>query len=99
MCLCSKVFLVFSGWYRGRLRGSEESSWGIFPMSVVREGAGTGTTPPEAEPLVSETAAVLRDWGRIWRKLYVVSFFYCHNLLLGMYPVHFVFLVVNNTGC
>lgn len=64
---------LFSGWYRGRRRSGEDSAWGIFPTSIVRESAGAGTTPPESEPLVVETAAVLRDWGRIWRKLYVVS--------------------------
>ncbi|XP_045534421.1 dedicator of cytokinesis protein 3 [Papilio machaon] len=65
------------GWYRG-FSTTNRSAWGIFPACVVSirpctvKGSGaTAIAELKDDPLVREIASVLRDWARLWKKLYV----------------------------
>ncbi|XP_037077483.1 dedicator of cytokinesis protein 1-like, partial [Pollicipes pollicipes] len=51
---------------------------GIFPRGFVRikkcivdKSLGTGAVIPRENPLVHEITSVLREWGQIWKTLYV----------------------------
>nr|QGA73380.1 dedicator of cytokinesis protein 3 [Spodoptera frugiperda] len=64
-------------WYRG-FSSKNRSSWGIFPSCVVSirpcivKGSGaTAIAELKDDPLVREIACVLREWARLWKKLYV----------------------------
>ncbi|CAB3387194.1 Hypothetical predicted protein [Cloeon dipterum] len=67
------------GWFRGFCI-KNRSLKGIFPVSYVcikscrveNEGANEVVTPLE-DPVVNEVTLVLREWGHIWKKLYLVS--------------------------
>ncbi|XP_026740010.1 dedicator of cytokinesis protein 3 isoform X2 [Trichoplusia ni] len=65
------------GWYRG-FSSKDRSAWGIFPACVVSlrpctvKGSGaTAIAELKDDPLVREIACVLREWARLWKKLYV----------------------------
>ncbi|CAB3243101.1 unnamed protein product [Arctia plantaginis] len=64
-------------WYRG-FSSKNRSAWGIFPLCVVSirpcivKGTGaTAIAELKDDPLVREIACVLREWARLWKKLYV----------------------------
>ncbi|KAJ0179753.1 hypothetical protein K1T71_004344 [Dendrolimus kikuchii] len=64
-------------WYRG-FSTKNRSTWGIFPACVVSirpctiKGSGaTAIAELKDDPLVREIACVLREWARLWKKLYV----------------------------
>ncbi|KAM3961593.1 LOW QUALITY PROTEIN: dedicator of cytokinesis protein 3-like [Aphomia sociella] len=64
-------------WYRG-FSTKNRSAWGIFPACVVSirpctvKGSGaTAICELKDDPLVQEIACVLREWARLWKKLYV----------------------------
>nr|XP_049702940.1 dedicator of cytokinesis protein 3 isoform X2 [Helicoverpa armigera] len=64
-------------WYRG-FSTKNRSAWGIFPACVVSirpcivKGSGpTAIAELKDDPLVREIACVLREWARLWKKLYV----------------------------
>ncbi|XP_061710006.1 dedicator of cytokinesis protein 3 isoform X3 [Cydia pomonella] len=66
-----------SGWCRG-FSTKDRSAWGIFPLCVVSvrpctvKGSGpTAIAELKDDPLVREIAVVLREWARLWKKLYV----------------------------
>ncbi|CAG9138452.1 hypothetical protein JYU34_016866 [Plutella xylostella] len=72
-----QIFEENGGWYRGFCI-KNRSSWGIFPTGVVSirpcSVKGTGVNAivePKDDPLVKEIANVLREWARLWKKLYV----------------------------
>lgn len=74
-----RYVICISGWYRGFIT-SNKSTWGIFPACVisprpcsVRGSGATAIAEPKDDPLVREIACVLREWARLWKKLYVVS--------------------------
>ncbi|XP_032511085.2 dedicator of cytokinesis protein 3 [Danaus plexippus] len=65
------------GWYRG-FSTKNRSAWGIFPSCVVSirpctvKGTGAAAIAElKDDPLVREIACVLREWARLWKKLYV----------------------------
>ncbi|CAH0749513.1 unnamed protein product, partial [Diatraea saccharalis] len=65
------------GWYRG-FSTKNRSAWGIFPLCVVTirpsivKGTGANAIAElKDDPLVREIAIVLREWARLWKKLYV----------------------------
>ncbi|XP_072940797.1 dedicator of cytokinesis protein 3 [Epargyreus clarus] len=65
------------GWYRG-FSTKNRSAWGIFPACVVSirpctvKGSGAAAIAElKDDPLVREIACVLREWARLWKKLYV----------------------------
>ncbi|XP_041975951.1 dedicator of cytokinesis protein 4 isoform X2 [Aricia agestis] len=65
------------GWFRG-FSTKNRSAWGIFPASVVSirpctvKGFGASVIAEfKDDPLVREIACVLREWARLWKKLYV----------------------------
>ncbi|XP_045764992.1 dedicator of cytokinesis protein 3 isoform X2 [Maniola jurtina] len=65
------------GWFRG-FSTKNRSAWGIFPASVVSirpctvKGSGAAAIAEiKDDPLVREIACVLREWARLWKKLYV----------------------------
>lgn len=85
---------MFLGWYRGfstKNRGVK----GIFPSSYVHlkpckidnEGLFESVIPLE-DPVVREVTLVLREWGGIWKRLYVVSILY--------YIPYFFYLAFND---
>ncbi|KOB65102.1 Dedicator of cytokinesis protein 3-like protein-1, partial [Operophtera brumata] len=54
------------------------STWGIFPACVISirpctiKGSGIAAIAElKDDPLVREIACVLREWARLWKKLYV----------------------------
>ncbi|XP_008198391.1 dedicator of cytokinesis protein 3 isoform X2 [Tribolium castaneum] len=65
------------GWYRG-FSTKNRSIKGIFPQSYIHlkpckvdnEGLFESVVPLE-DPVVREVTLVLREWGDIWKKLYV----------------------------
>nr|XP_021207510.2 dedicator of cytokinesis protein 3 isoform X1 [Bombyx mori] len=64
-------------WFRG-FSTKNRSTWGIFPACVVSlrpctvKGSGaTAVAELKDDPLVREIACVLREWARLWKKLYV----------------------------
>lgn len=67
------------GWYRG-FSTKNRAVKGIFPSSYVHlkpckidnEGLFESVIPLE-DPVVREVTLVLREWGSIWKRLYVVS--------------------------
>jgi len=72
-------FLTIPGWYRG-FSTKNRAVKGIFPSSYVHlkpckidnEGLFESVIPLE-DPVVREVTLVLREWGGIWKRLYVVS--------------------------
>ncbi|XP_066947355.1 dedicator of cytokinesis protein 3 isoform X4 [Macrobrachium rosenbergii] len=66
------------GWYRG-FSTKNRNLKGIFPAQFIHlkpfkidnEGIYETVTPVE-DPVVQEAASVLREWGQIWKDLYVV---------------------------
>ncbi|XP_045514580.1 dedicator of cytokinesis protein 4 [Pieris brassicae] len=65
------------GWFRG-FSTKNRSAWGIFPCCVVTirpctiKGSGLSAVAElKDDPLVREIACVLREWARLWKKLYV----------------------------
>lgn len=65
------------GWFRG-FSTKNRSAWGIFPATMVSlrpcivKGTGiSAIAEPTDDPLVTEIAVVLREWARLWKKLYV----------------------------
>ncbi|XP_071543136.1 dedicator of cytokinesis protein 3 isoform X3 [Panulirus ornatus] len=66
-----------SGWYRG-FSTRNRNVKGIFPAQFIHlkpfkidnEGLYETVTPVE-DPVVQEAASVLREWGQIWKNLYV----------------------------
>ncbi|XP_066284414.1 dedicator of cytokinesis protein 3-like isoform X2 [Branchiostoma lanceolatum] len=66
-----------AGWYRGfSLRNKEKK--GVFPASYVHlkeakvENIGQyETVSPVENPTVLEVTSVLREWGQMWKRLYV----------------------------
>lgn len=68
-----------SGWYRG-FTTKNRSIKGIFPQNYVvlkpckvdNEGLFESVLPLE-DAVVREVTLVLREWGDIWKRLYVVS--------------------------
>lgn len=69
----------FVGWYRG-FSIKNRAVKGIFPSTYVHlkpckienEGLFESVIPLE-DPVVREVTLVLREWGGIWKRLYVVS--------------------------
>lgn len=67
------------GWYRG-FTTKNRAIKGIFPQSYVflkpckvdNEGLFESVVPLE-EPVIREVTLVLREWGMIWKQLFVVS--------------------------
>ncbi|KAG7153404.1 Dedicator of cytokinesis protein 3-like, partial [Homarus americanus] len=67
-----------SGWYRG-FSTRNRNVKGIFPAQFIHlkpfkidnEGLYETVTPVE-DPVVQEAASVLREWGQIWKNLYVL---------------------------
>ncbi|XP_045446102.1 dedicator of cytokinesis protein 3 [Melitaea cinxia] len=64
-------------WFRG-FSTKNRSAWGIFPACVVSirpctvKGTGASAIAElKDDPLVREIACVLREWARLWKKLYV----------------------------
>ncbi|XP_047526510.1 dedicator of cytokinesis protein 3 [Vanessa atalanta] len=64
-------------WFRG-FSTKNRSAWGIFPACVVsirpctEKGTGASAIAEfKDDPLVREIACVLREWARLWKKLYV----------------------------
>ncbi|VVC93539.1 unnamed protein product [Leptidea sinapis] len=65
------------GWHRG-FSTKNRSAWGIFPACVVTlrpctiKGSGSSCIAElKDDLLVREIACVLREWARLWKKLYV----------------------------
>lgn len=73
------MFVYVSGWYRG-FSTKNRAVKGIFPSTYValksckieNEGLFESVIPLE-DPVVREVTLVLREWGGIWKRLYVVS--------------------------
>ncbi|XP_040029481.2 dedicator of cytokinesis 2 [Gasterosteus aculeatus] len=70
---------VCDGWYRGHLVRNN-AQWGVFPASfihlkqVVIEKQGDEEVVMSAEmPLVKEVTTTLREWGSIWKQLFVAN--------------------------
>ncbi|XP_045102613.1 dedicator of cytokinesis protein 3-like [Portunus trituberculatus] len=67
-----------AGWYRG-FSTRNRNLKGIFPAQFIHlkpfkidnEGLYETVTPVE-DPVVQEAASVLREWGQIWKNLYVI---------------------------
>lgn len=74
-------FPTIAGWYRG-FSTKNRAVKGIFPSSYVHlkpckidnEGLFESVIPLE-DPVVREVTLVLREWGGIWKRLYVVSIY------------------------
>lgn len=74
-------FPSISGWYRG-FSTKNRAVKGIFPSTYVtlkpckidNEGLFESVIPLE-DPVVREVTLVLREWGSIWKRLYVVSIY------------------------
>ncbi|XP_069755178.1 dedicator of cytokinesis protein 2-like [Narcine bancroftii] len=67
------------GWYKGCLM-KNKSQLGVFPASFVHvkeaiiEKRGTTESVLSAEmPLVQEVTTTLREWGNIWKQLYMAG--------------------------
>ncbi|KAJ2938264.1 hypothetical protein O0L34_g17606 [Tuta absoluta] len=65
------------GWYRG-FSTKNRSTWGIFPAAIlcirpctVKGSGASAICELKDDPLVREIACVLREWARLWKKLYV----------------------------
>ncbi|KAM7389759.1 hypothetical protein PAMP_023717 [Pampus punctatissimus] len=70
---------VCDGWYRGYL-ARNKAQQGLFPASfvhlkdVIIEKRGDEEVVVSAEmPLVKEVTTTLREWGSIWKQLYVAN--------------------------
>uniref|UniRef100_A0AAX7TLX3 Dedicator of cytokinesis 2 n=1 Tax=Astatotilapia calliptera TaxID=8154 RepID=A0AAX7TLX3_ASTCA len=71
--------LCLSGWYRGFL-SRNKAQQGMFPVSFVQvkeviiEKRGDEEVVLSAEmPLVKEVTTTLREWGSIWKQLFVAN--------------------------
>lgn len=72
------LFFYVAGWYRG-FSTKNRAVKGIFPSSYIHlkpckienEGLFESVIPLE-DPVVREVTLVLREWGGIWKRLYVV---------------------------
>lgn len=103
------------GWYRG-FSTKNRAVKGIFPSTYVHlkpckidsEGLFESVIPLE-DPVVREVTLVLREWGGIWKRLYVVSIFcpelrvlsspafsYCESLCLCTLRLKGIFFVIKN---
>ncbi|KAL0974067.1 hypothetical protein UPYG_G00214930 [Umbra pygmaea] len=67
------------GWYKGFLARNKDQQ-GVFPASIVHlrkaviEKRGDKEVVSSAEmPLVKEVTTTLREWGSIWKQLYVAN--------------------------
>ncbi|XP_067899322.1 dedicator of cytokinesis protein 2-like isoform X3 [Heterodontus francisci] len=67
------------GWYRGCLM-KNKSQWGVFPASfvhvkevVIEKRGNSENVLPIEMPLVQEVTTTLKEWGIIWKQLYMVS--------------------------
>ncbi|CAH0728923.1 unnamed protein product, partial [Brenthis ino] len=72
-----QILEEYGGWFRG-FSTNNRSAWGIFPACVVSirpctvKGTGVSAIAElKDDPLVREIACVLREWARLWKKLYV----------------------------
>lgn len=73
------IIPLLLGWFRG-FTTKNRAVKGIFPASYVQlkpckidnEGLFESVIPLE-DPVVREVTLVLREWGGIWKRLYVVS--------------------------
>ncbi|KAF2367980.1 Dedicator of cytokinesis N-terminal domain [Trinorchestia longiramus] len=71
------------GWLRGFCT-KNRNALGIFPASYIHlkpfrvenEGSRELVIPVE-DAVVQEAAAVLREWGQIWKDMFVVSYAMC----------------------
>lgn len=74
-----QILEEYPGWYRG-FSTKNRSTKGIFPQSYIHlkpckvdnEGLFESVVPIE-DPVIREVTLVLREWGDIWKKLFVVS--------------------------
>uniref|UniRef100_A0A669D3J8 Dedicator of cytokinesis 2 n=1 Tax=Oreochromis niloticus TaxID=8128 RepID=A0A669D3J8_ORENI len=68
--------LCLSGWYRGYL-SRNKAQQGVFPVSFVQvkeviiEKRGYEVVMSAEMPLVKEVTTTLREWGSIWKQLFV----------------------------
>ncbi|XP_074109684.1 dedicator of cytokinesis spg isoform X2 [Cotesia typhae] len=76
-----------AGWYRG-FSTKNRAVKGIFPSSYIHlkpckiENEGLfESVIPEEDPVVREVTLVLREWGGIWKRLYVEREIYKFNTL------------------
>uniref|UniRef100_A0A3B4W978 SH3 domain-containing protein n=2 Tax=Seriola TaxID=8160 RepID=A0A3B4W978_SERLL len=70
---------VCDGWYRGHL-ARNKAQQGVFPASLVHlkeviiEKRGNEEVVISSEmPLVKEVTTTLREWGSIWKQLFVAN--------------------------
>ncbi|XP_033948316.1 dedicator of cytokinesis protein 2 [Pseudochaenichthys georgianus] len=70
---------VCDGWYRGHLVRNKVV-WGVFPASfvhlrevVVEKRGGEEVVLSAEMPLVKEVTTTLREWGSIWKQLFVAN--------------------------
>ncbi|KAK9889841.1 hypothetical protein WA026_007205 [Henosepilachna vigintioctopunctata] len=72
-----QILEEYPGWYRG-FSMKNRSVKGIFPQSYIHlkpckvdnEGLFESVVPIE-DPVIREVTLVLREWGDIWKKLFV----------------------------
>uniref|UniRef100_A0AAX7UXU9 Dedicator of cytokinesis 2 n=1 Tax=Astatotilapia calliptera TaxID=8154 RepID=A0AAX7UXU9_ASTCA len=70
--------LCLSGWYRGFL-SRNKAQQGMFPVSFVQvkeviiEKRGYEVVLSAEMPLVKEVTTTLREWGSIWKQLFVAN--------------------------
>ncbi|KAL3269371.1 hypothetical protein HHI36_008441, partial [Cryptolaemus montrouzieri] len=72
-----QILEEYAGWYRG-FSTKNRSVKGIFPQSYIHlkpckvdnEGLFESVVPIE-DPVIREVTLVLREWGDIWKKLFV----------------------------
>uniref|UniRef100_A0A669C8S2 Dedicator of cytokinesis 2 n=1 Tax=Oreochromis niloticus TaxID=8128 RepID=A0A669C8S2_ORENI len=70
--------LCLSGWYRGYL-SRNKAQQGVFPVSFVQvkeviiEKRGYEVVMSAEMPLVKEVTTTLREWGSIWKQLFVAN--------------------------
>ncbi|KAF3838425.1 hypothetical protein F7725_010193, partial [Dissostichus mawsoni] len=82
---------VCDGWYRGHLVRNKVV-WGVFPASfvhlrevVVEKRGGEEVVLSAEMPLVKEVTTTLREWGSIWKQLFVVKKQHRKTLLVCTY--------------
>ncbi|XP_076861923.1 dedicator of cytokinesis 2 [Brachyhypopomus gauderio] len=70
---------AYDGWYKGYVSRNKEQK-GVFPASfielkeVIIEKRGNDEVVTSAEmPLVKEVTTTLREWGSIWKQLFVTN--------------------------
>lgn len=83
-----------SGWYRG-FSLKNRTTRGIFPQNYIflkpcrvdNEGLFESVVPIE-DPVIREVTLVLREWGDIWKRLFVVSYFSLQNSIAFVHYDH-----------